>query len=157
MVDAYAPTRVAAVRALAEMPGSEALRGLTMALADRDEGVREATLEALASRPEPAAHEALLSAVGTHPDVRDDLGRSCLIQAILSLDGKQAEGYAERLTFGALGSLDLEEIAAFEVLVKRLPSSADREALASKLESALTVADEPARARARVLLDVLTN
>jgi len=155
MVDLSVPDRVAAVNALAELPGPEPLDPLLAALDDPEPDVRRAALLALTARDEPRARTALIDAVGRHNDVRDDMGRSVVIQAVLGLNADVAEPFADRLLSESRRPLDIEEDAALRILFRRLPEGEPRRALGARLAGSLRSHDRPTRERAQEMLALL--
>jgi len=98
-LDLDAAKKIEAAAALGSFPAErETTEALLPGLASPAASPRRAVLRALGERPEPAAREALIAAIGSPKDARDANGQSGALQALLGRADVSAVGVVQALT-----------------------------------------------------------
>ena len=150
--DPDAAEKVEAANALAELPGETRADSLAAGLSSPAPDVRAAVLEALGRIGDPEAQQTLGATLGTLADVRDELGRSVALQALLARHDMSGRELVNALTQPRDGFvIDLEHKAALATMVESEDDAGLRD-VTDTLVSSLSDSDEGRRTAARELL-----
>ena len=151
-IDLDAAEKVRAAHAIADLPEEATADALAAGLRSPAPEVREAVLQALGRIANPDARQTLGAALGSPADVRDELGRSVALQALLSRDDVSGREVVDALSQPREGFvIDLEHKAALATVVESEGEAGLRE-VTDELVARLSDSDEGRRMPARELL-----